>query len=365
MQVLWFSHRDLRHPRSGGAERAAYEILRRLSALGLSVRWVVGGARGLPARETLDGIDVRRLPGPLTEHAFVPVMVREAPRPDVIVEDLGHVVPWFTGRFTDRPGTAFFHHLHQRTLPGQLPSPLAHVLRATESRYARLLRGRPVVVTSEQSARDVAALGIDPGRIVVIPLGVEASRFHGGPREEPPLVVYFGGLKPYKRPAHAIDVFAGLKQAGLAGRLVVMGSTALLPELRARATARGVEDAVDFPGRVPEAAVADHLARARLNVHCSVSEGWGLSVLEAAAAGVPTVAYDVPGMRSVVRNGETGRLVPDGNIPAMVEAAADLLRADPEVTATACRRFAGGLDWDRTAERWHSHLKACASAGAG
>ena len=54
------------------------------------------------------------------------------------------------------------------------------------------------------------------------------------------------------------------------------------------------------------------MAGSLLHLNTSQGEGWGLCVLEAAALGVPTVAYDVEGLRDAVRDGETGWLVRDG-----------------------------------------------------
>ena len=68
-------------------------------------------------------------------------------------------------------------------------------------------------------------------------------------------------------------------------------------------------DHVHIHGHLPAEAKNRLLRTARLHLSASQGEGWGLSVLEAAAWGVPTVAYDVDGLRDAVRDGITGWLV--------------------------------------------------------
>ena len=73
----------------------------------------------------------------------------------------------------------------------------------------------------------------------------------------------------------------------------------------------------------------------------SEKEGWGLTVLEAAACGTPAVGTDVPGLRDAVRDGETGLLVPLGDAAAMAAAIGRLL----EDQALRDRLGAGALHW--------------------
>ena len=86
------------------------------------------------------------------------------------------------------------------------------------------------------------------------------------------------------------------------------------------------------------------LAGSLLHLNTSQGEGWGLCVLEAAALGVPTVAYDVDGLRDAVRDGETGWLVRDGELIEDVTERAVKELADPArraAVAAACRGWAG------------------------
>ena len=106
---------------------------------------------------------------------------------------------------------------------------------------------------------------------------------------------------------------------------------------------RGLADVVRLRGYLPEETKRAAVAASVLHLNTSQGEGWGLCVLEAAQLGVPTVAYDVDGLRDAVRDGETGWLVRAGErIEDVVERALAEL-AEPHrraEIAAACRAWA-------------------------
>ena len=85
------------------------------------------------------------------------------------------------------------------------------------------------------------------------------------------------------------------------------------------------------------------MAGSLLHLNTSQGEGWGLCVLEAAALGVPTVAYDVDGLRESVRDGETGWLVRDGEqLADVVDAGAQGAERPCAAAKPSPRPAAGG-----------------------
>jgi len=122
----------------------------------------------------------------------------------------------------------------------------------------------------------------------------------------------------------------------------------------------GQSGAVRFHGFVTEAHKLALLRSTWANLFPSPKEGWGITVVEAAACGTPSLASDSPGLRDSVRAGETGYLVPHGDPAAlavrMLELAADPVLVDR--LGRSGRRFAESLSWDRAAELTETHLRA-------
>jgi len=102
--------------------------------------------------------------------------------------------------------------------------------------------------------------------------------------------------------------------------------------LVSKSTALGLGDRVAFPGWVGPAAVASLIASADILVLPSFAENLPVSVIEGMAAGLAVVATPVGAVEDIIRDGETGLLVPPGDVPALTEALMRLVN-DPELRA--------------------------------
>ena len=83
------------------------------------------------------------------------------------------------------------------------------------------------------------------------------------------------------------------------------------PSWRRPAADLGLGGSVIFHGSIPGPARDELLATAWMSVNASAAEGWGLSVVEANALGVPVLAVRRPGLQDSIQDGETGWLVED------------------------------------------------------
>lgn len=93
----------------------------------------------------------------------------------------------------------------------------------------------------------------------------------------------------------------------------------------------------------------------------SYIEGFGIALLEQLAAGIPTVAYDVPGPRQILEPLKKLLLVPAGNSGAMAERAIELLNMTPanyDVLSAQCREIAGQFRWEQIASSTAEHYRA-------
>ena len=124
-------------------------------------------------------------------------------------------------------------------------------------------------------------------------------------------------------------------------------------QLVAHADSLGLGDAVTFHGRVSDDERDRLLDRAWVLLVPSVKEGWGIAIMEAAAHGVPAVAYATAGgVRESIVDGETGWLVEDA---AGLEKRTEELLTDAPLRgwmSDNARRHAAGFDWLTTSRRF-------------
>ena len=222
---------------------------------------------------------------------------------------------------------------------------------ARKTRLWRELLGRfdRVVVHSERGRETLAALGVDPERLRVIPHPVTPS---DPPRaDDGRTLLCFGVIRPYKGLGDAIDALRRLDGA----RLLVAGDP-LEPVEPYRERARDLD--VEWRlGYLPQPEVDRALGEATLALFPYRPElDQSGALLRALGAGVPAVAYDVGGIAEPVRRFQAGRVVPAGDVEALAAAARELLD-DPaalEAARAGARRAREELTWDRAAA---SHLE--------
>ena len=139
-------------------------------------------------------------------------------------------------------------------------------------------------------------------------------------------------------------------------KLFIIGSGPEEEYLKKLTNELNMKDSVVFTGRISNEELSKIVASSWLNVHTSVTEGWGLSILEAAAAGTPTVAYEVPGVEDAIENGFNGLKTKDGDRGALTEAALSIL-TNPEKWWSSSLEVAKKYSWDATVRVWEDIMK--------
>ena len=363
MNILLVNWQDLRNPHAGGAEIHLFELFSRLAARGHRVRLVCSSFEGAPAVEMVDGIEVHRHGD---RHSFALVgrravkrALREEPA-DILVDDVNKL-PLFTATLTDLPVYTLVPHLFGTTAFQEVSWPMAATVWLAERPIPWLYRRAWFHAISDSTRDDLVARGVPRERIAVVYPGVDSVRFTPSPsgqRTDPPRFVYVGRIKRYKGVELLLRALLEARRHRPDLALDLAGSGDDRPRLEALAATLGLGEAVRFLGFVDEATKLALLRGAVANVFPSPKEGWGITVMEAAACGTPSLASDSPGLRDSVRDGITGILVPHGDVAAMA-AAMCRLADDPLLVATlgaAARRHAEQLTWESAADQVERHL---------
>jgi glycosyltransferase involved in cell wall biosynthesis len=353
VRILVVNWQDRENPQAGGAETHLHEIFGRIAAAGHTVDLLCSGFAGAPRRTSLDGIAVHRVGSrytfPLHARRYYAARLRSHAH-DVLVEDINKV-PLFTPRWRARKVVALVHHLFGTTAFEEAPLPLASATWLLERPLALEYRAVPFQAVSESTADDLVRRGVPRESIRVIHNGVDLQHLTPDPsaRAAVPTFGYLGRLRRYKRVDVLIRAFARFRRPDAV--LEIAGTGPELPRLRELARSLDLSRRVRFLGFISESDKLSLLRRAWATLLASPKEGWGITNLESAACGTPVIAYDAPGLRDSVRDGETGYLVSD-NTPDAFAAAMRRIVEEParvERLGAAARRFAESFTWERAA----------------
>ncbi len=357
MKILWLSHRDIKNPRAGGAERTIYEVGKRLALKGNIVVWKSVSWNNKSSNEIVDGIYIKREKNNILIHLKVPEIIKKE-KPDFIIDDMGHVVPFFSENFTRIPGIVFFRHLHRRSLKGQVSLPLRFLLSGLESFYPVFYRKWNFVTESDSSINDLIYLGVKKERIIKIPPGVNTDLFTPLKKTDFPSIVYFGGFRDYKRPWEILYVMNDLILKYKNIKLYMIGSGPSLNKIKDIAIKLKINNNVEFLERLDYSYLSKIVATSWINIHSSLTEGFGYSILEASAAGTPTVAYNVPGVRDVIINNVNGYLVNNGSKKEMYNKIISIIENYNNKWIENSRNIALNYSWDKTNELWLNSINS-------
>ncbi len=370
MNILLVNWQDPEHPQAGGAEIHLFEIFGRLAARGHRIRLVCCGWPGGPERARVQGIEIHRT-GDRTSFALrgrsAVRRALAAERPDILVEDVNKL-PLFTAGLTDLPSCVIVPHLFGTTAFQEVSWLQAAIVWLAERAMPRAYRRSGFHAISESTRDDLIDRGIRASRIRVIHPGVDQQTYCPRPgldRTPYPSFLYVGRLQRYKGVDTAILALAIARRTRPDLRLDIAGMGNDRSRLEAVARSAGVADAVRFHGFVTQDDKLRLLRTSWANVFPSVKEGWGMTVIEAAACGTPSLAANSPGLRDSVRHERTGYLVPPGDAGELARRMLELA-GHPSLVDTLgreARRFAEGLTWDRAADETEAHLAQVIAGG--
>jgi glycosyltransferase involved in cell wall biosynthesis len=337
------------HPVLGGGERHIRALGRDLAQTGMPVTVVTRrGESQWPAEETFEGMRVVRVPPPgpgrSGKYRMVPHVLaalrRLRPDYDVLIVR-GTRVLGLPGLLAAR--AAGKRVVLQPEVNGEMSgevytwgqpfagTPLGRAIRAGTSARNLLLRDADgFVAMSRQIREEMLAAGVPAEKIAHIPHGVDTARFHPPSAEERRaararfglasdacVVAYTGRLLRGKGLEDLMAAFAKMAADVPSAHLLIVGSGAgqalsVEEDLRAAVVREGLALRVTFTGRLDD--VSEALRASDVFAFPSIYEALGLSLIEAAATGLPAVGARTGGIVDVIEDGASGWLVAPGDV---------------------------------------------------
>jgi glycosyltransferase involved in cell wall biosynthesis len=331
-------------PSSGGAERVALEVYRRLADQGATIRVITTMPPSMQPVRSLDRLQVRVVPSlelarPLgIQASFAPALFLKLAalandfRPDVLHANTLFFQTSLAAALVARATRVPLVTSVQIAGLGLMPQPARFLGTAYERTVGRfvLSRSARVIAPGPSVRAHLFRLGTPIDRIVLVPNGVDLRRFwprHEMVQNDPPVIAFIARLIVNKGPDTLLTALLRLHGEGVAFKAIFIGDGPLRRQLEHRALPLG--SAVSFLGQQPD--VAPHLRQADLLIRPSLTEGMPLGILDAMASRVCVIASNIDGNKDLVTHGRNGLLVP-------VEDPARLADAIRELLENAARR---------------------------
>lgn len=355
MRILWYNWRDIKHPEAGGAEVFSHEVMRRLAKKGHDTTFFTERFSNGLQLEYIDGVRIIREGGKYSVYSKArKYYSNHKDNYDFVIDEM-NARPFLAPKFVkEKPILALCHHVSLEAWSLELPFPLGHIgYYYFHRRGLSYYNNIPTVTVSESSKKNLEKIGLK--KVFIVPEGLNVNPLDNVPQKEySPTIAFIGRLKRNKQPDHAVQAFTMIKKSVPDSRMWILGEGYMRKKLEKRGN-----NSITFYGRVEEDLKYKLLSRAHLVLVPGVHEGWGLVVTESNAMGTPAIAYNVPGLRDSVKDGETGILVKENSPSRLAETAISLLK-DPQRLNELSRnalRFSKQFTWDKTADVFNSIIK--------
>lgn len=356
MKILILNWRDIKHPLAGGAEISTHEHAKGWVKAGHKVTQFSSSFLGAKPFEKIDGVQIIRRGNHYTVHLYALLYYLTNIRRRInLVMDEFHFIPFFTPLYVREKKLAFIHETAEEVWFKNKPFPIGLLGYLLEPLFFKLYKKISFMTVSDSTRRDLLKFGIKASNIHVIYCGARTIRNHYV-KEAKPTIIYLGRLAKDKGIEDAIFAFDEIQKRlpdvnfWIVGKEEKRGYRAKTEELVKKLE---LEHKIKFFNYVPEKEKFELLKKAWVLVHPSIREGWGLTVIEAASQGTPTVAYNTSGLRDSVKNNITGLLV-DNRQPRDLAEKTLILLKDPSLykkLSSNALRWSKNFSWEKSVRK--------------
>ena len=374
-RILFLSWRDIKHPKSGGAETYTHEVLKRLVDRGMVIEHFSVLFDDGVRYEEIDGVQYRRSGSNLTVIPKAMAYYYQNQSEIDLVVDQCNTHRFFSSLWIPHHKRVFFIHQLTREIWHQMyPGKRGYLGNWAETFLLKLNSRDNTITVSESTKCDLLNVGFKADRVNIAPEGLffEPWTPEQFCEKEGDTLLYAGRINPYKGVEVCIRSLAAIKKSGKRTRLWVVGkgdSTYVDGRLKPLIEELGLTHSsgmgdprtkdVHFFGFVSDYDLKNLMSRSKALLFASQREGWGLTVSESAVVGTPSVVWPSQGLIDAVNFGQAGYLCTAKTVDAMSEQIHRVFDDAEEYQQMRmdAYEFACTLSFNRSADVFESCLK--------
>ncbi|MFH1856885.1 MAG: glycosyltransferase family 4 protein, partial [Candidatus Omnitrophota bacterium] len=209
MKILYFNWRDIKNPKSGGAEVLSHELAKRWAEKGHEVVFFSAYFKGAKREEVVDNVKIIRAGNAVTVYwqAYCYYEKFFRGKFDVIIDEI-NTIPFFTPLYVKETVICHINQLAREVWFYESPLPVAVCGYLAESWMLKPYKKQLMITISESTKDDLVGLGFNKDKIFIIPMGIDFKPLEKVlEKENKPTVLYVGRLKKSKRVHHIIEAF--------------------------------------------------------------------------------------------------------------------------------------------------------------
>ena len=359
--VVLVAWRDMWHPQQGGAEIYITKVAHKLRDSGYNVIFFTERYKDSKEEETIDGIKYIRKGNAITLHLIFPQYYKKhlSKDTDILIENF-NAVPFYVPKLNINNLTVI-HHVQEQEWIKQFGKTIgSFIANYFKKQLTKLYAKEKIVTVSPSSMEELIDIGFRKENIEIVYNGIEVPVSNSIEKPKDTInILSIGRIKNTKNIHEAIEMInhtvnnMNIKNI----RLDIAGKGDDEERLKEIVKKYDLDNHVKFWGYIDEENKLELLRNAHLHVQFSRKEGWGITVIEAAATATPTICYRVPGLVDSVKD-NTGYFIDRSLVETWEKAINDIQNNSDRYRGkqNECITWASNFKWEKQLNNFISYL---------
>ncbi|MDP3987531.1 MAG: glycosyltransferase family 4 protein [Candidatus Levybacteria bacterium] len=368
MDILILNWRDIENPQKGGAEIIIYELAKRLIEKGNSVTWFCESFKRAKKNENIKGIKVIRKGSRYTVGFYAMLFYKSLKRKPDVVLDCVNTFCWQTPLYVEKKRRIFYANQSARKVFFyQYPFPISVFGFLFEPLQYLSYKKTSTICYSQSIKDDLITFGLPKDNINVFPLGIDHARYKMTKKSKDPSFIFVSRLVDYKRPKLCVEAAKVVIKKYPEMKLYIVGYGPQEDELKKLIKKNNLNSNVfivnnnnNFLEKNSKDIKVKLMQEAWALILCSVKEGWGMVVTEAAACGTPSIVSNVTGLKDSVIHNKTGFILSENPSPLQLSNAIIKIIEDEKLRQNLSREafsFAKTFSWEKSFDAFYDIVK--------